>query len=86
MRVKRTANELHRVKITVGKHLGHVLSFVGTNTMLTRNRPTDIKTVSQDLGCNILSQISLALDPIVITNERVKVAIAGMKHIPNFQS
>src|SRR6266542_1178680 len=77
---------LHHIEVIVGKHSRHVVFLVRTDTVLASDRAARFDTVGENLSSHVLGQFRLAGNALVVTNQRMQVAIAGMKDVANAQA
>src|SRR5436190_17314192 len=76
---------LHRFEVVFAEHLRHVGLLVGADAVLPGNRATGVDAVLQDLRGHGFSALGLTGYRFVVANQRVQVAVAGMKDIANRQ-
>src|SRR6187455_2530471 len=82
-RIERVPHRLHHVEAVLREHLRHELFLVGTDAVLTRDRSTGFDAVDQNLSRDPLRQLGLPFDALVVTDQRMQIAIAGVEHIPD---
>ena len=80
-RVERAPDELHRVEVGLGEHLGHLVGLVRADPVLAGDGPSGVETEGENLGGDALREIRLSLDPLVVADERVQVAVSGVEHV-----
>src|SRR6185436_13225686 len=85
-RIEHRAHALHQREIFGGEHRRHVLRLVGADAMLAGERPSGIDAVAQDLGGDFDRLFGLAGDPLVVADQRVQVAVAGVEHVADAQT
>ena len=84
--VERDSNELHRLQILGTEHLRHVARLVGADAVLASQRSPNVETIGQDFRGNLFGQFGLTVNRVVVTDERVQVAVAGVEHVANRQA
>ena len=85
-RVKGNPHELHGCQIVCTEHLWHMADLVGPYAVLTGQRSADIETIGQDLGGHLLGELSLPCNCVVITDQRMQIAVASMEHIADCEA
>jgi len=63
----------------------HLIDFLESNAMLTGNRAADPNAQLQNLSAQCLGAFKLARFSGIVQNERVQIAVAGMKHVSHPQ-
>ena len=84
-RIERAAHQLHRVEIGRRKHLRHRRRLVGADAVLARDRPAGLDAVRQDLRGDLFRELALPGNSLVVADERMKIAVAGVKHVADAQ-
>ena len=79
------AHALHGVKVRGREHLQHVLRLVGADAVLAGDRAARLDAVLQNLSGDLDGALRLAGHALVVANQRMQVAIAGMEHVANPQ-
>src|SRR5215207_2365362 len=81
VRVEGAPQELHDVHVVGGEHLGHVLHLVAPDAVLARERPTVLQAGEDDLPGQLFGLVGLTRGVVVVEDERVEVAVAGVEDV-----
>ena len=84
-RIEGAAHALHQRQVVVGEHPRHVLRLVGADAVLAGDRSAGLDAVGQDLGGHRLGPLRLPRDLLVVADQRVQVAVAGVEHVADAQ-
>src|SRR5688572_14442078 len=84
--IDRVAQLLHHVEIVGGKHPRHVVLLVRADAMLTGNRPAGLDTVLQNLSGDLLGERRLPRNALVVADQRMQIAVAGVEDIADAQA
>src|SRR5262245_61593237 len=79
--IERAAQALHRVEIVLAEHLRHVRFLVGADAMFAGDGATGVDAVLKDFRRDCFGMLCLAGNRFVVADERMKIAVAGVKHI-----
>ena len=85
-RVDRVAQLLHHVEVIVGEHARHVVLLVRADAVLAGDRAAGFDAVCEDLAGHFFRQRRLPRNPLVVADQRVEVAIAGVEDVADGQS
>src|ERR1043166_2262089 len=85
-RIERAAHELHRVEVGLGEHLRHVELLVDANAVFAGNCAAGFDAVHEDLGSYLLCVFGLSGNRRVVADQRMEIAVTGMKHIADAKS
>ena len=80
-RIDRVAHLLHHVEVVVGEHPRHVVLLVGADAVLAGDRAAGLDAVGEDLARDLLGQRRLPGNPLVVADQRVQVAVAGVEDV-----
>src|SRR5690348_10363852 len=75
------AELLHHVQVVIAEHAGHVLLLVDADAVLAGDRTAGVYTVAEDLARRVLRELRLSGNLLVVTNQRMEIAVAGVKHV-----
>src|SRR5215211_2499178 len=81
MRIERAPQELHDVHVVIGEHLGHVLLLVLPDAVLPGERPAVLQAGEDDLAGQLLGLLGLAGGIVVVEDQWVEVAVAGVEDV-----
>src|SRR3984893_18182808 len=84
-RIEGRTDALHDVEIIGREHPRHVRRLVGADAMLAGDRPSGIDAVRQDLAGHFRRPIRLTGNALVVVDEGMEVAVAGVKDVANPQ-
>jgi hypothetical protein len=85
-RIEHRAHALHQREIFGGEHRRHVLRLVGADAVLAGERAAGIDAVAENLGGGFDRPFRLAGNPLVVADQRVEVAVAGMEDVADAQA
>src|SRR5207237_8453641 len=85
-RIERGAHALHEREILRRKHRRHVLRFVGADAVLACQRSARLDAVRQDLGGDLRRLVRLARHALVVADQRMQIAIAGVEDVADAQT
>ena len=83
--VERAAQALERVEVGLVEHLRHVLLLVHADAVLAGDRAAGVQAGVDDQAAQLLGALGLALDPAVVADQRVQVAVAGVEDVGHDQ-
>src|SRR5438132_4666976 len=84
--VEGAADSVHRLQIGLVEHLRHEGSLVGPYAMFPRDRSAETQTDAKNLAGDILGKLLLSRYFGVVQDERMEIAVAGMKDVGDAQS
>ena len=84
-RVEGAFDPLLLFQIDFGKHLAHQVAFFDTNPMLAGQHPANLDAQLQNVRTKFLGTFDLTVNGCIIQDERMQIAIPGMKHIGDAQ-
>src|ERR1041384_2765339 len=85
-RVERAAHGEHHVQVVCREHFRHVVGLVRADSMLARERAARVDAVLEDFATDFGGERGLARDLLVVADERMQVAAAGMKDVADAQA
>ena len=85
-RIEDAADARHQRQIDLAEHPRHVLRLVGADPVLAGQRAAGFDAVDEDLGGGGLGPLRLAWHALVVTDERMQVAVTGMEDVPDAEA
>ena len=74
------------VEIGLGKHRRHQIALFDADAMLAGEHAADLDAEPQNIGAELFGALELARLVGVVEDQRMQVAVAGMKHIGDAQA
>src|SRR3712207_5160013 len=84
-RVERAAQLLERLEVGLREHLRHVALLVDAHAVLPGDRAAGLHARDDDLARQLLRALGLALDALVVADERMQVPVAGVEDVADLQ-
>src|SRR6185436_5848509 len=84
--VERTFDPLLLIEVDLREHYRHQVALLYADTVFAREHAADFDTQLEDLGAEFLGFLQLARNICVIENERMQIAVPGMKNIGDAQA
>src|SRR5262245_34661616 len=85
-RVERVAYALHQREIVRAEHPRHVAVLVGADAVLASQRSAGLDTVGEDFRRDFDRLVRLPWYPLVVADQRMQIAVAGVKHVADRQT
>src|SRR4030088_1408983 len=85
LRVERAFQPLLLVEIDLPEHLRHQVSFLDADAMFTGQHAAELDADPQDIGAEVLRPLDLAGLVSIVQDQRMQIAVAGMKHVGDAQ-
>ena len=79
------AQRLHNIELFFAEHRRHIIALLHADAVLASDRAAQRYTKRQDLARQLLGFVQRARLAPVIQNQRVQVAVAGMKDVGDIQ-
>ena len=80
-RIERAFNGKKHLALAIRELSAHLVYFFDTDAVLTRNSAAIFNTKLQNIGGKLLGALELARNIRVEQNQRVQIAVTGMKYI-----
>ena len=84
--IEHAAHAPHQRQIGVAEHPRHVLRLVRADAVLAGQRAAGIDAVAEDLGRHRLGPLGLPGHLLVVADQRMQVAVAGMEDVADAQA
>ena len=78
---KTAPDALHQREIVRREHRRHVLRLVRADAVLAGQRAARLDAVGEDLRGDLGRLVRLARNPLVVTDQRMQIAVAGVKDV-----
>jgi len=85
-RIEGAFDALLLVQVDLRKHRRHQVALLDADAVFAGEHAADLDAQLQDLGAEFLGALQLARLVGIVKNERMQVAVAGMKHVGDAQA
>ena len=85
MRVERAFQPLLLVEVDLRKHFRHQIALLDADAVLAGQHAAELDAAAQDVGAKSLGAVHLAGLVGVVEDQRMQIAVAGVKHVGDAQ-
>src|SRR5262245_21107503 len=84
--IEGASQTLHRLQIVLAEHSRQVSLFIGSDAVLARDRSPGVDAVLENFRRHGFGVRRLTRDRFIVANQRMEIAVAGMKDVANRQA